>query len=242
MSPLPAPRRRARLSLFGLGALAALALAAFTSQGGFAAPAAPAPTKPAPTKPAPTPTPTAAPATPSTPTAAPAAPPPSAEAVAAAQRAFVEVASVLQSPRCRNCHPAGDAPLQTDAGRPHAMNISRTSVLAGLPCSTCHQERNSEAIGLAGGPPGAPHWGLPPAETPMVFEGLTVRALCEQLKDPARNGKRSLAALHEHVTSDALVLWGWAPGGKRTVPPLSHERFVAAFATWVAGNGACPPR
>lgn len=244
MSPLPAPRRHARLSLIGLGALA---LAAVASQGGFAAPAAPAPTKPAPTKPAPTKpatpaaAPTAAPATPSTPTAAP-APPPSAEAVAAAQRAFVEVASVLQSPRCRNCHPAGDAPLQTDAGRPHAMNISRTSVLAGLPCSTCHQERNSEAIGLAGGPPGAPHWGLPPAETPMVFEGLTVRALCEQLKDPARNGKRSLAALHEHVARDALVLWGWAPGGKRTVPPLSHEKFVAAFATWVAGNGACPPR
>lgn len=248
MSPLPAPRRRARLSLPALGALAALALAGFASLGGLAALAAPAPNQAAPARTAAAPAPTAAPAPAKTPAAAPvpapapAAAPPSAEAVAAAQRAFVDVARVLQSPRCRNCHPAGDAPLQTDAGRPHAMNISRSSVLAGLPCSTCHQERNSEAIGLAGGPPGAPHWGLPPAETPMVFEGLTVRALCEQLKDPARNGKRSLAALHDHVAHDALVLWGWAPGGKRTVPPLSHEKFVAAFATWVAGNGACPSR
>lgn len=168
--------------------------------------------------------------------------PPSAEAIAAGKRAFVEVARVLQSPRCRNCHPAGDAPLQTDAGRPHAMNITRASVEAGLACNACHQEQNSEAIGVPNGPPGAPHWGLPPSETPMVFEGLAVTALCEQLKDPARNGKRSLAALHEHVSKDALVLWGWAPGGKRTLPPLPHGQFVAEFQTWVASGGACPDR
>ena len=75
------------------------------------------------------------------------------------------------------------------------MNITRASVEAGLPCSTCHQDRNSEAIGVKGGPPGAPHWSLPPKETPMVFQGLTATALCEQLKDPARNGKKNLAAL-----------------------------------------------
>jgi hypothetical protein len=159
---------------------------------------------------------------------------------AAGARAFADVARVLQSPRCRNCHPAGNAPLQTDAGRPHRMNITRLSADAGLPCGTCHQERNSEALGIAGGPPGAPHWQLPPAETPMVFEGRSVTALCEQLRDPARNGKRSLAQLLEHVSSDPLVLWGWKPGGKRTVPPLPHRDFVAAFRTWVDSGGACP--
>lgn len=159
---------------------------------------------------------------------------------AAGARAFVDVARVLQSPRCRNCHPAGDAPLQTDAGRPHRMNITRLSADAGLPCATCHQERNSEALGIAGGPPGAPHWQLPPAQTPMVFEGRSVTALCEQLRDPARNGKRSLAQLLEHVSSDPLVLWGWKPGGRRTVPPLPHREFVAAFRTWVESGGACP--
>ena len=214
-------------------AVLALALAAVTTA--LAAPA-PAPAKPAPAKPAPA---KPAPAQPAPPPPAP-SPAPSAEAVAAGQRAFVQVASVLQSPRCRNCHPAGDAPLQTDAGRPHAMNISRKSVEAGLPCSTCHQERNADALGIPGGPPGAPKWNLPPKETPMVFEGLTVHALCEQLKDPARNGKRTLAALHEHIAHDELVLWGWSPGGKRTLPPLTHEQFVAAFTTWVASSGACP--
>ncbi|MCE9576900.1 MAG: hypothetical protein K8W52_27385 [Deltaproteobacteria bacterium] len=174
----------------------------------------------------------------------PAPPPPptlSADVIAAGQRGFVEVAHVLQSPRCQNCHPAGDAPLQTDAGRPHAMNISRRSVAAGLPCRTCHQERNSEALGIIIGPPGAPHWGLPPRDTPMVFQGKSVHALCEQLKDPAQNNKRSLADLLEHVSHDPLVLWGWSPGGTRTLPPLTHDVFVAAFQAWVASDGACPP-
>ena len=74
----------------------------------------------------------------------------------------------------------------------------------------------------------------------MVFEGRSVTALCEQLKDPNQNGHRTLAQLQEHVTSDPLVLWGWSPGGKRTLPPLQHPRFVAAFAAWVASGGACP--
>lgn len=170
-----------------------------------------------------------------------AAPPPTADVIAAGQRGFVEVARVLQSPRCQNCHPAGDAPLQTDRGRPHAMNISRRSVAAGLPCRACHQERNADAIGVVGGPPGAPHWGLPPRDTPMVFQGKSVAALCAQLRDPARNGQRSLADLLEHVTHDPLVLWGWSPGGGRSLPPLAHAAFVAAFQAWVTSNGACPP-
>lgn len=156
------------------------------------------------------------------------------------KKAFVSIARVLQSPRCMNCHPVGDAPLQTDASRPHAMNITRASVDAGLSCATCHQTRNSEALGIAGGPPGAPHWGLPPKETPMVFQGLTVSQLCEQLKDPERNGHRDLNALFDHMDHDPLVLWGWAPGGKRTLPPLDHATFAAAAKTWVLSGGACP--
>jgi hypothetical protein len=162
------------------------------------------------------------------------------EKAAAGKAAFEKVARVLQSPRCMNCHPSGDRPLQTDKSRPHAMNISRASVAAGLPCSTCHQEKNSEEVGVPGGPPGAPHWGLPAADMPLVFQGRSAHDLCEQLKDPARNGHRSFEQLLEHVTSDPLVLWGWNPGGKRTVPPLTHAEFVAAFATWVESDGACP--
>lgn len=167
-------------------------------------------------------------------------PPPSPEAIADARVAFGDVARVLLSPRCRNCHPSGDAPLQTDAGRPHKMNVSRVSFQSGLTCSTCHQERNSEAVGVPGGPPGAPHWQLPPGDVPMRFEDHTPATLCEQLKDPARNKERSLDDLLHHVGHDPLVLWAWDPGGERTKPPMSHERFVAAFDRWVAGAGACP--
>jgi hypothetical protein len=163
-----------------------------------------------------------------------------ADRIAAGKRAFVDIARVLQSPRCRNCHPDGNAPLQTDRGRPHALNVSRTSVAAGLPCSACHQERNSEAIGVVGGPPGAHGWALPPRDMPMVFEGKSVTALCEQLRDPERNGARTLPMLLEHVATDPLVRWAWEPGGKRTRPPLPHDQFVAAFTTWVAADGACP--
>lgn len=171
------------------------------------------------------------------PSAAPAVNP-----VKAAQgaQAWQTVYAVLMSPRCMNCHPDGDRPLQTDANLPHAMNISRQSEANGLKCATCHQTQNSEAYGIVGGPPGAPHWQLPDAEMPLIFQNRSPIKLCEQLKDPAQNGGRDLAALLQHVSKDPLVLWGWKPGGQRTVPPHSHADFVAAFQRWVDGGGACP--
>lgn len=143
-------------------------------------------------------------------------------------KAFVEVAKVLQSPRCMNCHPAGDRPLQTDASTPHKMNVSRTGEAAGLECATCHREKNSEALGVPGGPPGAPNWHLPPRDMPMVFEGLTAARLCAQLKDPNRNGHKTLAQLLHHVSEDPLVLWGWNPGGNRHETTTQPRRFRAA--------------
>lgn len=156
------------------------------------------------------------------------------------REAFMGVYEVLMSPRCMNCHPSGNRPLQTDESRPHAMNISRESVDAGLECATCHREQNSEQLGIESGPPGAPHWGLPPEDTPMIFEGRTPQQLCEQLQDPERNGGKDLEAILEHVSHDPLVLWGWEPGGDRTTPPLSHEEFVGEATTWVEFGGPCP--
>ncbi|MEO0604821.1 MAG: hypothetical protein AAF211_25540, partial [Myxococcota bacterium] len=86
----------------------------------------------------------------------------------AGRRAFADVARVLQSPRCLNCHPAGDVPLQGDASRPHPMRITRNSADVGLPCATCHRP---VAYDLPGLPPGDPAWRLAPAS--QVFEGLT---------------------------------------------------------------------
>jgi mono/diheme cytochrome c family protein len=187
---------------------------------------------------------------PAAPASAPASAPVSAPAAApatvdpakaeAAAKAWATVYSVLVSPRCMNCHPDGDRPLQTDAGVPHAMNISRKSIENGLKCATCHQTQNSEAYGIAGGPPGAPHWGLPAKEMPLIFQNRDARALCEQLKDPEQNGHRTFAQLVHHVEHDKLVIWGWQPGGGRSVPPVSHAEFVQAMKTWAAGDGACP--
>ncbi len=162
--------------------------------------------------------------------------------IAAGKKAFGDVHAVLLSPRCSNCHPAGDAPLQTDAGIPHAMNITRDSEKNGVPCSTCHYEKNAEdAVGApAGSPPGAPNWHLPPEDTPMVFVGRTPEQLCAQLKDPKQNGNKTLAQLLHHVGHDPLVLWGWNPGEGRTTPPLPHDAFVKSFQAWVDAGGPCP--
>lgn len=163
-----------------------------------------------------------------------------AEELEAGRKAFADVAEVLQSPRCMNCHPAGNRPLQTDDSTPHSFAVSRTSTESGLECATCHREQNSEAWGVAGGPPGSPHWGLPPRQMPMVFEGRTLRELCEQLKDPERSGHANLDEFIEHLIHDPLVHWGWEPGGDRSTPPLSYEDFLDRARDWVEVGGPCP--
>jgi len=155
-------------------------------------------------------------------------------------RAWNDVYRVLESPRCMNCHPSGDRPLQGDDSHVHKQNISRRSTAAGVPCKSCHQLHNSEAAGVVGGPPGATGWDLPPEATPMVFQGRTPSQLCEQMKDPARNGHKSFPQLVEHVEHEPLVLWGWSPGGNRSTPPLPHAAFVSAFKTWLDAGAPCP--
>jgi hypothetical protein len=75
----------------------------------------------------------------------------------------------------------------------------------------------------------------------MVFAGLNSRMLCEQLKDPKRNGGKSLAALVHHVSEDPLVLWGWAPGFGRQRVPVPHAAFVRAFKAWADAGAPCAP-
>jgi len=46
--------------------------------------------------------------------------------------------------------------------------------------------------------------------------------------------------LIHHVSTDPLVLWGWNPGEGRSIPPLSHDEFVAKVAEWINNGAACP--
>jgi hypothetical protein len=163
-----------------------------------------------------------------------------ADSPAAGAGDFLAVVQVLQSPRCQNCHPSDDRPHIGDAGRRHGMNVSRRSMTSGLPCTTCHRGQNAPAPHSPPGIAGVPGWRMPGPGNPMVFEGRTPHELCEALKDPARNGGKTLDALREHFASDALVLWGWAPGPGRTLPPMTHEEMQKHVEGWLAAGAPCP--
>ena len=154
-------------------------------------------------------------------------------------QAFRAVASVLTSPRCLNCHSSHDGPLQGDDNHPHAMNVKRGmdgKGAAALRCFACHQTENGKAPHA---PPGAADWQLPPAKTPMAWKGLALGDLCRTVKDPAKNGNRSLQDLIPHMDT-SLVRWAWNPGPGRTVPPLSHDEFVSRLKEWIETGAACP--
>jgi hypothetical protein len=176
-------------------------------------------------------------------TAVTGAPHPIAEARASALSAFSTVQQVLQHPRCQHCHIPGDAPLQFDAGLPHAMRVVRGPDghgTPGFPCSSCHGEANLPTSYGPRAPPGAPHWGLPPPHQKMAWIGLSAKELCEVIQDRHANGGRDFAALIKHISEDPLVLWGWNPGGERTPVPVPHDEFVAQFKVWAEAGGPCP--
>jgi hypothetical protein len=154
--------------------------------------------------------------------------------------AFMDVYKVLMSPRCMNCHPSGDIPLQGDDSHLHTMLPKRGTDGKGLfamKCTNCHQPNNTAGVHM---PPGNPDWHLPPANMKMVFQGRTPHQLAKQLMDPKQNGNKNKQQLIEHAHDD-LVIAGWHPGEGRTLPPMSHEAFVKAWITWIE-KGAYAPK
>jgi hypothetical protein len=157
--------------------------------------------------------------------------------------AFETVRSVLQHPRCQNCHPRGDVPLQGDDGRPHAQNVQRGPDghgMVGERCTTCHGPANPPDSFGAHTPPGvSTSWRMPKPEERLVFVGVAPGALCEQIKDPARNGGKDMAALRAHL-DDPLVTWAWSPGFDRTPVPVARQAFLDAWTTWANAGAPCP--
>jgi hypothetical protein len=151
---------------------------------------------------------------------------------------FEEAGKVFRHPRCVNCHVDGDEPLQSDRMQPHQPPVVRGAEGHGAPglrCSACHGADNFDPARA----PGSAHWLLPP--TTMVLENRSLGQICEQIKDPARNGKRTVAAVLDHMVSDSLIIWAWSPGLGRAPPPGTHAEFVALMQAWVNAGAYCPP-
>jgi len=159
---------------------------------------------------------------------------------AKAEAAFTRAWAVFVSPRCMNCHPAGDAPLQGDDSHVHIQDVKRGPAgqgVYGMKCHTCHLNANLPGENM---PPGNPKWSLPPARMKMVIQGETPGEFCRQLKNPTMNGGRTIEQVLEHVSKDDLVGWAWDPGDGRTLPPLSRAEFVTAMKQWADNGAACP--
>lgn len=155
-----------------------------------------------------------------------------------------KIHEVFAHPRCANCHVGPDhVPIWSGKSygpkpRPHGMNITGGPSRIGaeqVACNACHAPRN---VQVPHGPPGAPVWKLPPVE--MQWFGKSSAEICAQIKDPARNGGRTVGQIAEHVEHDALVHWGWAPGPGREPAPYSIAEVVSLIRQWDAAGTPCP--
>ena len=150
---------------------------------------------------------------------------------------FGEMAKVLTHPRCVNCHTPDESPRQGDRHEIHDPPVVRGTAdrgVAGMMCTGCHQDHNLELARV----PGAPGWHLAPLS--MVWLDKSPAAICEQIKDTARNGGTSLAQIADHLGHDPLVAWGWAPGADRKPAPGTQAELGALAQAWVQTGAMCP--
>ncbi len=156
---------------------------------------------------------------------------------------WADIHTVFAHPRCANCH-VGDDNRPRWSGpsygktRVHGMNVNAGDSRIGaeyMPCATCHGTRN---INLPHAAPGAPNWSLPPVE--FAWFTKTSAEICAQIKDPERNGGRTLAEVAAHVDHDALLHWAWDPGPGREPAPFSREELTAMVLAWEKTGAPCP--
>ena len=158
---------------------------------------------------------------------------------------FAEAAKVFTSPRCINCHPAGDHPTQGDDRHVHDPPVWRGAAGDGVPgttCQACHMSRTVDlfpgAVASYSSIPGHPRWQLAPLE--MAWQGKSTGDICRQLKDKTRNGGRDLAMLQAHVAKDDLVAYGWTPGAGRIPAPGTQQIAGALVQAWIDTGAECP--
>jgi hypothetical protein len=74
----------------------------------------------------------------------------------------------------------------------------------------------------------------------MAWQGKSLAHICEQIKDPKRNGGKTLAQIHERMATDSLVGWGWQPGAHRAPAPGTQAQFGEIVDAWIKTGAFCP--
>lgn len=159
--------------------------------------------------------------------------------------AFMRVYEVASHPRCSNCHVGADnRPMWSGPSygetRPHGMNIiageSRIGAETVL-CSTCHAYNEGANDGPHMAPQVAMNWQLAPVEAEWF--GKTAVEVCNQLRDPERNGGRDFMEIASHLDHDLILHWAWNPGGGREPAPYSLQEHVDDVLAWGVAGYPC---
>ncbi len=161
--------------------------------------------------------------------------------------AWARIYEVASHPRCSNCHVGADnVPMWSGPSygrtRPHGMNINAGESRIGAEyvlCETCHVARD---VGRNDLPHMAPQvamtWQLAPVEAEWC--GKSSVEICEQLRDPERNGGRTFLDIATHLDHDLILHWAWEPGGGREPAPYSLQEHVDDVLAWGVAGMPCP--
>ena len=159
--------------------------------------------------------------------------------------AWDRVYEVTSHPRCSNCHvgpserPMWSGPTYGKA-RVHGMNIQAGESRIGaetIQCSTCHAYREGSNDTPHGAPQVAMNWQLAPVEADWF--GKTSEEICTQLRDPTRNGGRTMVELAEHLNHDLILHWAWSPGCGREAAPYSLQEHIDDLLVWGVAGFPC---
>lgn len=159
--------------------------------------------------------------------------------------AWMRIYDVTSHPRCSNCHVGSDnipmwsGPSYGNA-RPHGMNINAGDSRIGaeyLQCSTCHAYREGVNDMPHAAPQVAMNWQLAPVEAEWF--GKTSDEICNQLRDPERNGGRDFNDIAGHLDHDLILHWAWNPGEGREPAPYSLQEHVNDILAWGVAGYPC---
>jgi hypothetical protein len=83
---------------------------------------------------------------------------------------------------------------------------------------------------------------LAPVE--FAWFGKDSPSICDQMRDPERNGGRGGQGLVEHILHDAeikaFITWGFDPGGGREPAPGTMQDHLNDMVTWTTAGMPCP--